>query len=40
MAEYVIVLGGLMVIWFGVEMILKLLREHQSELSWTLSLPL
>ena len=40
MVEYVVVLAGLIVIWGGAELVLRLLREHQSEFTWTLSLPL
>ena len=40
MIEYVVVLAGLIAIWAGAELVLKLLREHQGEFTWTLSLPL
>jgi hypothetical protein len=38
-AEYLVVLAGLMVIWRGAQLVLRLIREHHTEFSWALMLP-
>lgn len=40
LVEYLVVLLGLAVVWAAVDIVLTLLREHQNEFTWALSLPL
>lgn len=38
-AEYLAVLAGLMALWRGSQLVLRLLAEHHDEFSWALMIP-
>lgn len=39
-SEYLSVLLGLMVVWWGAQQVLALVREHHDEFAWVLMLPI
>jgi len=38
-SEYLSVLVGLMVVWWGAQQVLALVREHHDEFTWVLMMP-
>jgi hypothetical protein len=38
-SEYLSVLLGLMVVWWGAQRVLRLVQEHHDEFMWALMLP-
>ena len=39
-SEYLSVLLGLMVVWWGAQRVLTLVQEHHDEFTWALMMPL
>jgi len=38
-SEYLSVLSGLMVVWWGAQRVLELVQEHHDEFTWALMMP-
>ena len=38
-SEYLSVLSGLMVVWWGAQRVLALVQEHHDEFTWALMMP-
>lgn len=38
-SEYLSVLSGLMVVWWGAQQVLDLVQEHHDEFTWALMMP-
>jgi hypothetical protein len=39
MSEYLAVLVGLLVVWWGAEGVLAMIQEHHDEFTWALMMP-